>query len=379
MAGIDRDVVYSYIDAKQYLEKVNATGVSLSLAESSRGYYEEAKTRYLESLVYDARLLLDEEKFSESESKFNEIKRIEPNYSGIDEHMKITQSEPIYRQAKQNLEAGLYRKAYNSFNSIITKYGLYKDSKDLREEALTKATLTLTIGQFDNRTRVNNANLIIESTISTAISNIKSPFFKLVDTKNTLQFINQQVQARSTGSDIQVGQILAAKAIVNGMVIKFDAKDNRAESEVKRGYTKEEITKKDKVTGQETKEVKYHKVTYIETQNTNTAYISIQYQLSSTETGAILVSDALNITKTDKMHYAIFNGEDNKLVPGYWEHIDKESAKDRIDDNPIAVEAIRKLLKAKQSIKSAEALKDEALAEISAKVAQKIERYNPEE
>jgi hypothetical protein len=277
------------------------------------------------------------------------------------------------------LEAGLYRKAYNSFNSIITKYGLYKDSKDLREEALTKATLTLTIGQFDNRTRVNNANLIIESTISTAISNIKSPFFKLVDTKNTQQFINQQVQARSTGSDIQVGQILAAKAIVNGMVIKFDAKDNRAESEVKRGYTKEEITKKDKVTGQETKEVKYHKVTYIETQNTNTAYISIQYQLSSTETGAILVSDALNITKTDKMHYAVFNGEDSKLVPGFWEHIDKESAKDRIDDNPIAVDAIRKLLKAKQSIKSAEALKNEALAEISAKVSQKIERYNPEE
>ena len=59
----DRETVYAYIDAKNYFDKIKVTGISLNLSETTQQYYQEAKPRYLETIFYDARLLLDEEKF----------------------------------------------------------------------------------------------------------------------------------------------------------------------------------------------------------------------------------------------------------------------------------------------------------------------------
>lgn len=375
----DRETVYSYLDAQAYLEKVNATGVSLMLSEGTRSYYEEAKPRYLESLFYEARLLLDEEKFRESEAKFAEIKRIDPAYEGVDEFMKVSQSEPLYRQGKEFMDAGLYRKAYANFNNIISKAGLYKDSKDLMDEALAKGQLTIAIGEIDNKTRFRSAHLMVESSLSKAISSINDPFIKLVDIKNTEQFLNQQVKGTTLGSDIRVGQILAARAILNGSVIRFDMVEGRLQTETKRGYLKEVVTYKDKNTNEERRETKYHKVSYTVTQKSNSASVSVQYQLSSTETGAVLLSDVLNINQSDDINYASFKGDHKKLVPGHWEFSDKDSPKDRIDDNTMAVRNLQQLFGGKQTIMSAEDLRNSALAEIERRVTQKISSYNPEQ
>jgi tetratricopeptide (TPR) repeat protein len=375
----DRETVYNYLDAQKYYEKVNATRVSLNLSETSRGYFEEAKARYLGTLFYDARLLLDEEKFRESESKFAEIKRIDPNYEGVDEFMKVSQSEPLYREGINLMQAGFYRKAYSNFNSIITRFGLYKDTKDLRDEALSKAQLTIAIGKIENRTRFTNANLLVESSINSALSSLQNPFIKVVDIKNTQQFISQQLQSTELGSDIRVGRMLAAKAILNGTVIRFEMVDGNIQTENKRAYLKEIVTHKDKTSGEEKKEPRYQKVSYTETTRSNSSTISIQYQLSSTETGAVLVSDAINVSRGDQIYYASFKGDSKNLVPGYWEHQDKDSPKDRVDDNTSAVRELQQLLNANKNIKTAEVLKNETLSEISTRVAQKINQYNPEQ
>jgi hypothetical protein len=324
-------------------------------------------------------LLLEEERFRESESKFAEIKRIEPNYEGVDEYMKVSQSEPLYRRGIDNMKAGLPRMAYHNFSEIIVKHGLYKDTKDLRDEALKKAQITIAIGSIENRTKNRNANLLVESSINSALSNLNNPFIKIVDLKNTQQFIDQQAQGVSYGADIKVGEILSAKAILNGSVIRFDVSEGKSESENKRGYIREIITTKDKKTGEEKKETKYHKIAYIEVTRENSSFISVQYQLSSTETGVVLVSDAININKTDEIHFATFNGNSKNMVPGYWEYSDKKSPKDRIDDNATAVRQLQQLFSAKQTITSAEGLKNEALSELATRVAQKINKYNPED
>jgi tetratricopeptide (TPR) repeat protein len=375
----DRETVYNFIDAQNYLQKVNATGVSLSMSEQTRSFYEEAKPRYLESLFYDARLLLDEEKFRESETKFAEIKRIDPNYEGVDDYMKVSQSEPLYREGKQFLDAGYYRKAYKSFNTIIGKAGLYKDSKDLMDESLLKGQLTIAIGKIENKTHHSGANLLLESTLNKAVSRINDPFVKLVDIKNTDQFLHQQEKSSTLGSEIRVGQILAARALLNGSVIRFDMSEGKVQTQTKRGYLKEIIVRKDKKTDEEQREVRYHKVSYNVTQKSNSASITLQYQLSSTETGAVLISDVLSISRNDEVHFATFKGDHKKLVPGYWERSDKDSPKDRIDDNFSAVQSLQQLFSAKQTIVSAEDLRNQALIEIESKVSQQISKYNSEQ
>ncbi|PKP35957.1 MAG: hypothetical protein CVT98_09910, partial [Bacteroidetes bacterium HGW-Bacteroidetes-15] len=237
--GNDKETVYNFLDAKAYHEKVAKTGVSLSLSEISKDYYDEAKPRYLETVYAEARLLLDEEKFKESEAKFAEIKSIDPGYKGVDEHMRVSQCEPIYREGMSSLSAGFNRKAYHSFSSILTNCGTYKYAKELREDALSKALITISMGDIASNTRSGDVNILIGSAINAALNDLKNPFIKVVDTKNTDKFIDQQVQAATRGIDMQVGQILAAKGIFNGSVIRFETKPGRTNTKEVRGYIKE--------------------------------------------------------------------------------------------------------------------------------------------
>ncbi len=375
----DKETVYNFIDAQNYLHKISATGVPLNMSEQTRSFYEEAKPRYLETIFYEARLLLDEERFRESEAKFAEIKRIDPNYEGVDDFMKVSQSEPLYREGKQFLEAGYYRKSYNSFNTLISKIGLYKDSKDLMDEALAKGQLTIAIGEIENKTRSKSAHLVVESTLNKAVSGIRNPFVKLVDIRNTDQFLEQQEKGNTLGSEIRVGQILAARALLNGTLITYDMSEGRVQTQTQKGYLKEVIVRKDKKTGEEKREVKYHKTTYDITKKSNSASITLQYQLSSTETGAVLISDVLKVTRNDDVHFATYKGDHKKLVPGWWERSDKDSPKDRIDDNYSDVNSLQQLFRAKKTIISAENLRNQALSEIETKVSQQISKYNSEQ
>jgi hypothetical protein len=377
--GNDREIVYAFLDAKAYQDKIGATGINLMLSETSTSYFDEAKPRYLDKLNNEARLLLEEEKFGESQAKYAEIKRIEPSYQGIEEHMKVAMAEPKYREGNVALSSGLNRKAYHIFNGILTNHGAYKDTRDLRDDALAKALITISMGEIKNNTRTRDINTLIESSISSSLSNLKNPFIAVIDTRNTEQFINHQVRGLTVGSDIQVGQLMAAKAILNGTVIRFETGFTKPAVKEMRGYIKEIVTVKDAATGEEKKETRYNKVKYNEVSRGNSVNVSFQYQLSSTETGAVLVSDVLNLNLSDDIHFASFTGDHSKLIPGHWEFLDKNSPKDRIDDNSAAVQNLQNLLKANQTPRTIEVLQAEILKEIGNKVSTKINLYNPEQ
>jgi len=75
----------------------------------------------------------------------------------------------------------------------------------------------------------------------------------------------------------------------------------------------------------------------------------------------------------------VFEGNGNMLVPGYWVDAIKDSPKDNINNSSSDIDSLRKLLKANRSIKSIESLKNEVTDKIAEHVAQKINKYNPEE
>lgn len=376
-AGNDKETVYKFLDAKAYRDKVNATGVQISYPERTEGFFSEAKSRYLSKLYSEARLLLDEEKFKDSEALFAEIKSIDPSYKGVDEHMKISQCEPIYREGVDYLATGLYRKAYANFNSIIVNHGSYKDSKELRDDALNKGMITIEIKPLTSKFRLERSvTSMLESKITASITSLKNPFVKVVDTQNTQAFIQQQQQTHNT--NVEVGKLLAAKALLTGEIIRLEKNSGDIQKTEKRGYLKEEKKVKDKMTGEEKTETIFHKVTYFEFTRENAVKVSFKYQLSSTETASVLISDALDINETDKVHYAEFDGKKENLVPGFWEFADKKSPKDKINDNQSDINALQTLLKANKTIKSPDALQSQAFDDIAKRVATKINQYNPE-
>lgn len=378
-AGDDKKTVYSYLDAKAYQDQVASLGVELIMTERTPELFKDAKAKYVERIYNEAQLLLEDEKFKQSEDIFAEVKQLEPGYGNSDELMKVSKSEPIYRQGKEFLNTGMYRKSYASFDQIIRNQGTYKDSKELRDEALAKGMITITFNAIENKTNYDNLQVIIESKVKSSLNGLNNPFVKVIDNQNTNQLIQEQQRGLNQGSDIQVGKILAVKAIFAGSLMNFKINEGRLVKQDKRGFLKEEYTVKDPVTGESKKNYKYNKVTYTEFKQENQIASSFQYQLTSTESSAIMVSDAMDINASDDIHYIMFEGNGSHLVPGYWEYIDKDSPKDKINDSSTDIGNLRELLKSRRNIKSIETLKSEVLDGIAARVAKKINSYNPEE
>jgi tetratricopeptide (TPR) repeat protein len=377
-ANDDKTTVYNYLDAKSYYDLVSGLGVQLSLSERTTEMFKDAKPKYLEKIYNQAQLLLDDEKFKQSEELLAEIKQLEPGYGKSDEMMKVSKCEPLYRQGKEYLNTSLYRKAYANFDQIIRNHNSYKDSKDLRDESLNKGMITISLNKIENKTSENNIQTLVESRIKSSLNNLKNPFVKVLDSQNTNQLIQEQQKGLNQGSDIQVGKILAAKALFTGSVVRFDVGTGKLNKMNKRGYVKEEIVTKD-AAGQDKKITKYHKVNYTEYKQSNQITCTFQYQLTSTETSAIIVSDAMDVNVSDEVYYAVFEGNGIMLIPGYWEDINKDSPQDKINDNSNDYGQLQLLLKARHSLKSVETLKAEVLDNIAGKVAQKINSYNPEE
>ncbi len=374
-SGNDKETVYKFLETKAYRDKVNATGVMISYPQRTEDYFAEAKPRYLSKLYNEARILLDEENFSDAEKLFAEIKSIDPGYQGVDEHMKISKCEPLYREGSEFLTNGYFRKAYANFNSIIVNHGTYKDSKDLRDEALEKGMITIAIAPVKSKYRISSSLLsLLESKISRELTSLKNPFIKIVDIKNTEIFLDQQQQ----GSNVEVGQLLAAKALLSGKIISLTKVDGDLRKEEKRGYLKEEYSVKDKATAETRKEYRYHKVIYYEYIQENSVDVSFQYQLSSTETSSVLISDVINSGEDDKIHYATFEGKSENLIPGYWEFKQKDSPRDKKNESPSAVKELQSLFKASKNVETVEKLQDKVFDEIASNVALKINNYNPE-
>ncbi len=376
--GDDKGVVYNYLNAKSWQDQVNALSVDIAMSERTTEYYSDSKPKYLEKIYSDAQLLLDDEKFKQAEVIFAEIKSIDPEYGNTSELLKVSKSEPVYRQGKEYLTTGYYRKAYSAFDQILNQQGTYKDSKELREEALAKGLIVIAMNRIENRSGRNNINLLVESKIRTSLNNLNNPFIKVVDNQNADQIIKEQQRGLEQGADIEIGKILTPKALFTGTIINFDITEGRLTKTEKTGYLKEEIITKDPKTGEEKKDYKYHKVTYYEYKQQNRVFGAFSYKLSSTETAEVMVSDAMDYTASDDIHYATFDGNSNKLVPGYWEDIKKDSPKDKINDSDADRDALRRLLKADRTIKSIDMLQNEVVNDIALRVATKINKYNPE-
>ena len=378
-ASDDKKTVYSYLDAKGYQDQVAALGIDLMMSDQTTEMFKEAKAKYIEKTFNDAQLLLEDEKFAQADELLAEIKKLEPGYSNSDELIKVSKCEPIYRQGKEFLNTSMYRKSYASFDQIVKNYGSYKDAKELRDEALSKGMITISISKIENKTNYEKLQDQVDSKIRASLNNLKNPFIKIIDSQNTNQFIQEQQRGLNQGSDIQVGKILAAKALFTGSIIVFEMNEGKFKKDERRGYLKEEITIKDPTTGMIKKNYKYRKVTYFVCKQANSVNSSFQYQLTSTESSAVIVSDAMDISANDEVNYAVFQGNNAQLVPGYWERIDKDSPKDRVDDSPASVEKLQELLKSKKNIKNIETLKVQVLNAIADRVAKKISVYNPEE
>lgn len=368
-----KKAVYNYLNAEKYYSKVKSVKVDLDFPEYYKEYYEEAKGDYLNKKYADGLDKLNREDFTAALTVFTEIKGIDANYKDVNDLYITAKYEPMYRDANMYLETGLYRSAYYTFESIINGAGTYKQSVSLKDEAQEKGTITVLVNDFSySNYQYSKVAQDVTNDIKGNLNSLKNPFIRLID-PNTLDaniFENGQI-------NMQAANLAGIKAILSGKITKVIAYNGKLIKTDKTGYLKE-VTVSKNAQGEEIKTVKYLKTNYFEYQQENRASYEMNFTMVSTEDNSIMVSDVISNSNSDKIHYATYNGDDKKLVPGYWKYKNRDSEKDNVDDNKSDVNRLHNLLKADKNIKSSSKLLDEIIEKGNKDVANKINKYNPE-
>lgn len=368
-----KKAVYNYLNAEKYYTKVKSVKVDLDFPEYYKEYYEEAKGDYLNKKYADGLDKLNREDFTAGLTVFTEIRTIDANYKDVQDLYITAKYEPMYRDANQYLETGLYRSAYYTFESVINGAGTYKQSVSLKDEAQEKGTITILVTDFSyTNYQYNKIAQDVTNDIKGNLNSLKNPFIRLID-PNTLDaniFEDGQM-------NMQAANLAGIKAVLSGKITKVSAYNGKLIKTDKRGYLKE-VTVSKNAQGEEVKKVKYIKTNYFEYKQENRASYEMNFKMVSTEDNSIMVSDVIGHSDSDRIHYATFNGDNKKLVPGYWKYKNRDSEKDNVDDNKSDVNRLHNLLKADKNIKSSSTLLNKLIDTSNKEVASKINKYNPE-
>lgn len=317
--GSKKEAVYSFHAARDYRDKIRGVGVELQLADFYLTDYEHAKNAYLLELYDQGTSLLEEQKFPDAEVKFNEIRKLDPNYKDAAELGDVAYLEPLYSEGKLHFNDKQYRAAYEHFEKVIARKASYRDARTMRDQCIEKGRFTIAMMPFSNATNAQGLDSKVAAYMLDAMIGIKDPFLLVVDREHMQSIINeQQLQMSGIVDDataVQVGQIAGAQAILTGTVLGYTNQTGNLRSTNRDGYESYQVKRVNSETGNVFYETKYKPVKYTEYYNTSTVSISFQYKLVSLQTGEIIKTDIIERTSKDEVLYARYDGNANDLYP----------------------------------------------------------------
>ena len=190
--GNKKEAVYAFISAREYQSRIVGVGVELQIPDFYLGDFEKVKKSYLTDLYEQGTKLLEENKFGDAETNFNEISRLDPNFKDAGELKDIAYLEPIYQKGVAELEAKHYRTAYTSFGKVEERKLGYKESADLKKKCLDKGRYTIALLPFTNGTNMQGSDTKATAYILNALTQINDPFLQVIDRENLNNILAEQ-------------------------------------------------------------------------------------------------------------------------------------------------------------------------------------------
>ena len=382
--GTPKEAVYSFREADNYNNKLKGVGMNLIFPEDQRTYYKEVEDTYLSSLYMEAVKALDLEEFVASEQVFSEILSLNNNYKDAQSKWVVAKYEPIYRAGKEQMDNKMFRSSYFTFKQIIDHVKAYENSIELMNQSLNEAKVTIFVDHIkvpysSYQTLASN----LKSKIVNGITGMNNPLYEVSTTKTKEN--NPFVEANSgaiakeydRNKDL-VQEYIAAKAVLSGKVQDYKIYNGKLVKNEKRGYLKRTVEYKDKETGLTKKKTVYDKVTYYEYEMSRYVQIALEYSMKRTDRDELAVNNVFNQQEKDQLHYAVYEGDYKKLVPGYWKYLSKDSSEDYINTNSSAVSDLQSLLKSKRTAKSSSVLEKELVSKCVKTIVSEIANYKPE-
>ena len=374
-----KDAVYHYRSAKIYQEKVNGFNVKVDIPQHYTKDYEVLLKQYVENIYNKALTILEKESFKEAEQIFKEVSLLLPNYKDVQDLQDVATYEPKYRKALVFLENEKFRASYYQFTKIPNTY---KDTEELKAMALEAGLFTVGLLKFENATNTKGGEASISAYFSDNIIKLNNPFLKLVDRTHTETIINEQLMGLSgqttENTAANAGELIGVKAILTGKLVSYTKEKKPLRKEERKAWLERRVKKYNEETEKYYYEIEYDKINYQEFYASNNVSIAFQFQLISTESGEILLSDIIRIDNSDEIHYASSNHNYRNITPGTWKWKNKSHPSDEVYTSVLKKNPLKQLFKNKRELKSIEQLADELYQNSAQQVAQKIHTYNPE-
>ena len=333
--------VNSFLDAQKFNEKVKTHNVKLSIPSHYEQYFVESKEKYLSYIYNKGQDELTADNFDAANQSFDEIIRIEPSYKDVKTLKTSTVNEPDYRRGQNYLQNKEYKLAYNTFDKVYQNEATYKEVGRLREKARKEATLTISVLPIQrNRTFTNYDDEILEkvqSRITQELLAAKSPFLEVVDRENMATILEEQKLGLSgaikEGTAVRLGELLGVKAILVSKIVDIKVEKGRINRQEKIGFNRYFEKTREQISGLLVNVPRYRETNYNEHSGTKTITFYMQYDLISTETGKILVSNLVTETRQDKVNYITYSGDKANLFPsrGGLQAIIREDNKEEFD------------------------------------------------
>ena len=366
-------VVYHYLDAEAYYDKVGLVSVDLIFPDIYQSYYTEAKNDFLSELYREGVEKLNREEFNAAQRIFKEISSVDRGYKDVAEKYTIAKYEPVYRDANSFLENELYRKAYYAYDEILSGAGNYKQTLSLRNEALEKGTISILVTGFGySQQTYKQKAAILTSGLKSQLVELNNPFIKIIDEASVQKQIYENGKINMKAADLS-----GIKAVLSGKVLNIKKHNWKLNKATKKGYLKE-VKKSINSEGLEVTKVNYKKTEYTRYLASNSVELQVDFSLVSTDDNQVIVSELYKLSNSDKVDYAKFDGDKNKLVPGYWKSKMYKSNQDVIKDNWNDINSLKNLLRADQKLKPVSVLLDELVDQSIEKIVDKVDDYNPE-
>ena len=377
--GDKRKAIYFYRDADALHSKIGTYDVRTDIPINYTQDYNDLVDDYVSTIYSEAMDFLEQEQFQKSETLLKEINVLKPNYKDVAELKDVATFEPIYRKANDFLELEKFRSAYYQFDRIPNSY---KECQLRKALALEAGLMTIGLVNFENASLQKGSESAISALIVDELMKLNNPFIKIVDRQFTQTFIDEQIMGLSgqvaENTNAQAGELIGAKAILSGKVVSFSKQQKAIEKTTKKGWLEKSVRKYDTENEKYYYETVYDKIRYDEFQGSTSVQLGFQFRLISTETGEILLTKLINLSKNDQVHYANANVNTNKIVPGNWRWENKDSPNDVINDSYSEKRALKALFSAKRNLLSVNELANLLYLEIAKDVSQKINNYNPE-
>jgi tetratricopeptide (TPR) repeat protein len=310
------EAVKQYKNAERYAANAAEVGVKLNWPTEYDEVYADVRDEYVLSQYDGALRLLQEKKFDAAEKQFQQIAVFDSTYRDATILRLNTVLDPLYQRGLRQMAKGQYKDAYNSFSRILEIDDHFKDAAARQKQAKESATVSLAILPVTREGVRGEREAMLGQAVTASLSKHNSdPYLSI--TGNEELFRNLESRGWPSITDARKAAEAARNfgyryaLLIN--ILQVEEKETPFTSVPRDAYEAFTENILNPITGTYSSISKFRKVKYDDTFQARSLSLKIQYRLVLSETGAVLLGDEIEETRTDEQHRLGFNGNLSNL------------------------------------------------------------------